>query len=102
LGKPVGSDLREGKVTLALIYALEQATAEERELVSIVLQDGSYDRVAFTEILEFIRRRGGVERARLRAQHFTDKARSLIAEFPDSPYQRALCAVTELVTDRDH
>src|ERR1700730_11128789 len=102
LGKPVGSDLREGKVTLALIYALEEATAEERELVSIVLKDGSYDRVGFMEILDFIRRRCGVERARLRAQHLTEKARSIIAEFPDSPYQRALCAVTELVTDRDH
>lgn len=102
LGKPVGSDLREGKVTLALIYALEQATPEERELVAVVLKDGSYDRVSFIEILDFIRRRCGLERARLRAQHFTEKARSIIAEFPDSPYQRALCAVTELVTDRDH
>ena len=102
LGKPVGSDLREGKVTLALIYALAEATAEERDLVAAVLKDGSYDRVSFTEILDFIQRRRGIERARQRAQHFTEKARSIIAEFPDSAYQRALCAVTELVTDRDH
>ncbi len=102
LGKPVGSDLREGKVTLALIYALAEATAEEREMVATVLKDGSYDRVPFGEILNFIERRRGLERARERAQHFTDKARSIISEFPDSPYQRALCAVTELVTDRDH
>jgi len=102
LGKPVGSDLREGKVTLALIYALGEATAEERELVATVLKDGSYDRVSFTDILDFIERRRGVERARERAQHFTEKARRIISEFPESPYQRALCAVTELVTDRDH
>jgi octaprenyl-diphosphate synthase len=102
LGKPVGSDLREGKVTLALIYALAEATAEERELVTTVLKDGSYDRVSFTDVLDFIERRRGVERARERAQHFTEKARRIISEFPDSPYQRALCAVTELVTDRDH
>jgi octaprenyl-diphosphate synthase len=102
LGKPVGSDLREGKVTLALIYALAEATAEERELVASVLQDGSYDRVAFTQILELIERRHGIERARERAQQFTEKARSIISGFPESPYQRALCAVTDLVTDRDH
>ena len=102
LGKPVGSDLREGKVTLALIYALAEATAEERELVATVLQDGSYDRVGFAQILDLIERRQGIERARERAQQFTEKARSIIAEFPESPYQRALCAVTELVTDRDH
>lgn len=102
LGKPVGSDLREGKVTLALIYALAEATAEERELVTTVLKDGSYDRVSFTDVLDFIERRRGVERARERAQHFTEKARRIIGEFPSSPYQRALCTVTELVTDRDH
>ncbi len=44
----------------------------------------------------------GFDRVRERAQTFTDKARAIIAEFPDSPYQRALAAVTELVTDRDH
>ena len=102
LGKPVGSDLREGKVTLALIYALTEATQEERELVTTVLQDGSYDHVGFAQILSFIERRHGIERARERAQQFTEKARSIIAEFPESPYQRALCAVTDLVTDRDH
>ena len=102
LGKPVGSDLREGKVTLPLIYALGDATAEERDRVATVLRDGSYDRAGFAEILELIERRQGIERARERAQQFTEKARSIIAEFPESPYQRALCAVTELVTDRDH
>jgi geranylgeranyl pyrophosphate synthase len=37
-----------------------------------------------------------------RAQTFTDKARAMISEFPESPYQRALFAVTDLITDRDH
>ena len=102
LGKPVGSDLREGKVTLALIYALAEANEQERQLVADVLRDGSYDRVTLGEILDFIRRRGGIERARERAQQFTEKARSIISGFPESPYQRALFAVTELVTGRDH
>jgi octaprenyl-diphosphate synthase len=39
---------------------------------------------------------------RERAQAFTEKARAIIASFPESPYQRALLAVTELVTERDH
>jgi geranylgeranyl pyrophosphate synthase len=37
-----------------------------------------------------------------RAQAFTDKARQTIGEFPESPYQRALLAVTDLITERDH
>jgi octaprenyl-diphosphate synthase len=102
LGKPVGSDLREGKVTLPLIYALERATEEERQLVSSVLKDGNYDRVPFEKIRWVIERHRGFERVQERAQSFTDKARCIIAEFPESPAQRALAALTDLVTDRDH
>jgi len=102
LGKPVGNDLREGKVTLPLIYALESAEAEERRLVETVLADGNYDQVPFGKILHLLHRYGGVERAQERARAFTEKARAIIGEFPESPYQRALFAVTDLVTDRDH
>src|SRR5579884_762874 len=102
LGKPVGNDLREGKVTLPLVYALERATREERAAVETVLNHGSYDGVPFSAILRLIERTGGIERAQERAQQFTEKARAIIAEFPDSPYQRALAAVTELIVDRDH
>jgi octaprenyl-diphosphate synthase len=102
LGKPVGNDLREGKVTLPLIYALESAEPEERRLVETVLADGNYDQVPFGKILQILHRHSGVERARERAQSFTEKARAIILEFPDSLYRRALHAVTDLVTDRDH
>ena len=102
LGKPVGGDLREGKVTLPLVYALECATAAERRLVEKILEQRSYDAVPFAHILGLLEKYHAIERARERAQTFTDKARQLISEFPDSPYQRALLAVTELVTERDH
>jgi octaprenyl-diphosphate synthase len=102
LGKPVGSDLREGKVTLPLIYALEEATPEERELVGTVLKDGNYDQAPFREILRMIQVRRGFDRVRERAQSFTERARAIMSEFPDSPNQRAMFALTELVTDRDH
>ena len=102
LGKPVGSDLREGKVTLPLIYALQEGTAEEHRLVETVLKDGNYDQVPFRRILSLIERHRGMDRVRERAQSFTDKARAIVTEFPESPYQRALNALTDLVTDRDH
>ena len=102
LGKPVGGDLREGKITLPLIYALERATADERRLVEIILEERSYERVPFPQIRALIEKYNGFGRIQDRAQAFTDKARQLIGEFPESPYQRALYAVTELVTDRDH
>jgi octaprenyl-diphosphate synthase len=102
LGKPVGGDLREGKVTLPLVYALECATPAERGLVAAILEQRSYDQVPFARILNLLEKYRGIERVKERAQAFTEKARGIISEFPESPYQRALMAVTELVTERDH
>src|SRR5271157_3620448 len=102
LGKPVGGDLREGKVTLPLVYALERATPLERRLVETILRQRNYQEVPFSRILALLEKYRGIERVKERAQSFTDKARRIINEFPDSPYQRALLSVTELITERDH
>jgi octaprenyl-diphosphate synthase len=102
LGKPVGNDLREGKVTLPLVYALERASDEERGRVETILRERSYDSVPFPRILAMIERYEGISRVKERAHTFTEKARAIISEFPESPYQRALYSVTDLVTERDH
>jgi len=102
LGKPVGGDLREGKVTLPLVYALEQASPPERRLVAAILEQRNYQEVPFARILALLEKYQGIARVKERAQAFTDKARAIISTFPDSAYQRALFAVTDLITDRDH
>jgi octaprenyl-diphosphate synthase len=102
LGKPVGNDLREGKVTLPLVYALQSATAEERKLVATVLEEQDYRTVSLETINRLLAKYKGIDRAMERAQTFTERARTLIGEFPESAYQRALGSVTELVTARDH
>lgn len=101
LGKPVGNDLREGKVTLPLIYALLTAPEKDRAAVQRVLEQGSYQDVSFRRILDIIDRQAGLSRARERAQSFADRARAILADVAESPYQRALLAVTDLVTDRE-
>ena len=102
LGKPVGGDLREGKVTLPVVYALERATSAERALVETILGQRNYEGVPFERILALLQRYRAIERVKDRAQAFTDRARQIISEFPESPYQRALLAITDLVTERDH
>jgi octaprenyl-diphosphate synthase len=102
LGKPVGSDLREGKVTLPLVYALECAQPEERRFVETIVRERSYASAPFKLVLALLEKYRGVERVRERAQSFTARARALIADCPESPYQRALYTITELVIERDH
>jgi octaprenyl-diphosphate synthase len=100
LGKPAGNDLREGKVTLPLIYALESASPDERQAIETVIQDGSYKQIPFMRILQTLEAHGSIPRAYERARTFTEKARSIIASLPDSPAQRALQGIVDLVVDR--
>ena len=100
-GKPAGGDLKNGRVTLPLVYALEQASVSERNLVACVLRDRSYDAVPFANVLAFVDRYGGIQRTRARARQFTDRARQIVAEFPDSLCRHALFPLPGLVTERD-
>ncbi len=102
LGKPVGGDLREGKVTLPLVFALETASAEERQAVETVLRERSYHSVAFSQILAILQRHNGIARVMERARQFTERAQQALGEFPDSPCRRALLGITALVIHRDH
>ena len=100
LGKPAGNDLREGKVTLPMIYALQAALPEERQAVENVITSGNYEQVPFMRVLQILERHGAISRAYDRAHAFTSRARELICSFPESPAQRALQAIIDLVTDR--
>jgi octaprenyl-diphosphate synthase len=101
LGKPVGGDLREGKVTLPVIYALQGCSTSERNVIEKVVSERSYSTASFDSVLSVMERTGGIERARERASAFSEKARIAIHSFPESPYQRALATVTDLVTNRE-
>ena len=100
-GKPAGGDLKDGNVTLPMVYALEQASVSERDLVAVVLRDRSYDAVPFANVLALVDRYGGIQRTRARARQFTDRARQIVAEFPDSVCRRALFTLTDFVTEYD-
>jgi geranylgeranyl pyrophosphate synthase len=101
LGKPIGNDLREGKITLPLIYLLQKCRPQEAEKVSCVLEEGGFHTIQFAEILELIERYGTLRAARQRAQEFADRAKISLAKFPDCQYKEALRSLPEFIVERE-
>jgi octaprenyl-diphosphate synthase len=101
LGKPIGNDLREGKLTLPLIYLLRKCTRAEARKVARVLEEGGFRSVQFGEILELVERYGTLQAAREKAQDFSDQARSYLDGVPDSPYRDALHSLGDFILDRE-
>jgi len=101
LGKPVASDLREGKVTMAVIHALERCSPREREKIATVVRERAFDGVTHGEILEILDRHGSIDAAHERALQYAGLARNAICGFPHSEIKRALLWAPEFVVDRD-
>jgi len=101
LGKPVASDLREGKVTMAVIHALERCTREEKEKIKIVLRDRAFNGVTHQHIVDILNRYGAVEAANARAAEYAESARKAICTFPDTEIKRALLWAPEFVVARE-
>ena len=101
LGKPVASDLREGKVTMAVVHALERCTPVERKLVETVLRERAFISVRHEQILAMLQRYGSVEVAMARAQEYSEAARKSICSFPDSEIKRALLWAPDFVVGRE-
>ena len=101
LGKPVASDLREGKTTLAVIHAWDHGTAAERQLIQRVLDDRSFEHVSRQEIQEILKRHGSVAYAMGVAERYAEQARQALAGFPESDFKRALLWVPDFVVARE-
>ena len=105
LGKPVLSDLKEGKVTLPLIYALEGASkndgAEGRRMVRAVLDEKGFHSVRPEEISALVRNSGALERTRRLAHDYAGRAKACLNGKGETEFGRALRAVPDFILDRE-
>jgi octaprenyl-diphosphate synthase len=101
LGKPVASDLREGKATMAVIHALGRCTPEEKILIERVLDERVFYSVTHDQVLGILTRYGSLDAATARAHEYASDARSAICDLPDSEIKRALLWVPEFVVARE-
>ena len=100
LGKPVLKDLEEGKVTLPIIFLMQQAKSSERDFVRGVVESQDFSKQNKREILRLIKAYDTVAKVRDAAEKYAREAQECLADFPDSIYRDALLSIPELVISR--
>jgi len=98
LGKNLGDDLAEGKATLPLIRAMQQAVPEDKELIRNAIVEGGLDQLE--KITTIIETTGALEYTARRAQEAADTAIAALSDIPDSDHKQALIAVAEFSIQR--
>ncbi|MBI5459076.1 short chain isoprenyl diphosphate synthase IdsA [Methanobacterium sp.] len=100
LGKPVGSDIVEGKMTLLVVHALSQATPDDRErLLTILKEDGDEN---VSEAMDILEKYGSIHYAWKVAQEDVNQAKKLLDILDDSPAKESLLRVADFVLERSH
>jgi octaprenyl-diphosphate synthase len=101
LGKPVGGDLREGKVTLPIIYLLQRGGEEADRLIRTVVTDRAVSKEQWRDIVRLLREHGTPDMAYAKALEYATRAKSALDVFPPSREKDALVALADYVLSRD-
>jgi octaprenyl-diphosphate synthase len=101
LGKPIGADLREGKVTLPIIYLLQRGGEEADRLIRTVVQERAVSQEQWREILRLLRETRATDLAYERAVEYASRAKACLSSFPPSREREALIALPDYVLARD-
>ena len=102
VGKPVGNDLKEGKITLPLIYVYNQADANLKEQIKNLLDKVESDEKAIADLLQMAHQFGGIDYAQKRLEEELSKALTILKCFPNSPANNSLVLLTEYLGKRTY
>jgi len=101
IGKPLGIDIKEKKMTLPLIYALQNTTRSIRKQMIKTIKNDSENPVKVKEVIEFVKSTGGIAYANQRMQEFAQEARNILSQFPDSEYRTSLGNLLNYTIERN-
>ncbi|PJJ83617.1 polyprenyl synthetase family protein [Mucilaginibacter auburnensis] len=101
VGKPVGIDIKEKKVTLPLIYALNNCDAAEKKKMMSLVKNHNDEPAKIVEIVAFVNRRGGLQYAATQMKKYQDEAFAILNTFPDGEARRGLEQLVRFTTERN-
>mgnify|MGYP003305296685 CR=1 FL=1 len=101
IGKPTGNDLREGKITLPLLYAITHNNDAENERMRALLDNDSLDSNAIETLIDYAKRMGGIEYAQERMLQLRNEAVASLETLPDSPARQALIDLLDYTISRE-
>ncbi|HLF33500.1 MAG TPA: polyprenyl synthetase family protein [Cyclobacteriaceae bacterium] len=100
IGKPLGIDIKEKKLTLPLIYALQKSSWLERKSVIYKIRHESHKQKKVREVIDYVKSSGGIEYAENIMNSFYGDAMKILSEFPDSPFRKSLADLVKFTIDR--
>ncbi len=101
VGKPLGIDIKERKLTLPLIYALQKASwADKRHIINLI-RNQSHKTKKVQEVIDFVKASNGIAYSVQVMQDFAGQALAMLDEFPESPYKNSLRQLVTFTISRD-
>lgn len=101
IGKPTGNDLREGKVTLPLLYALNHAKGYDVKEMNELIQRGDLTEEEIARLIDFAKREGGIDYAYSKMLEMQRQADAIICRYPESDARKAFREIFEFIIRRD-
>ncbi|MBR99284.1 MAG: polyprenyl synthetase [Flavobacteriaceae bacterium] len=101
IGKPLGIDIRERKVTLPFIYSLTVLNQSEKKWMINTIKNYNKDKNRVLKAISKIKEVGGLDYARKKMKIYRDKALKILDDFPNNPYKDSLILLANFVVDRD-
>ncbi len=101
IGKPTGIDIKEQKMTLPLIYTINNCTSKERNWIVNSIKRHNKDQRRVKELIELVKNKGGLDYAVQKMKYFQSEALKLIKNYPESYYKDALVMMVNYVIERN-
>lgn len=102
IGKPTGIDIKESKMTLPLIFSLNNASSSDKKRIINIVKNHNTDDKKVREVINFVKESGGLEYATNRMNEYRMKAFTMLESLPESIYKKSLKDLVMFTTERNH